>query len=89
MERKLRKMDRELNEGTFEFESQQIARLTYLLLSRGICTSRDIDYIIGREKESSWMEYNKQWKERRELEKQAEKEDIVESTIDWLNVKSK
>ena len=82
-------MDRELNEGTFEFESQQMARLTYLLLSRGICTSRDIDYIIGREKESSWMKYNKQLIERRKLEKQAEKEDIIESTIDWRNVKCK
>ena len=37
-------------------------KLLYILLSRGILSSRDFDFMLGKESFESWKEYNNEYK---------------------------
>ena len=39
-----------------------VSRFAYVLMSRGLLTPRDIDYICGREALESWKDYNTAYK---------------------------
>ena len=43
--------------------SDDVSRLAYVLLSRGLITPKDVNYIDGTFAESDWMEYNKEYRD--------------------------